>query len=306
VLPDKKTFELVARQLGISEAFVEKDWHVTQAIRAIANITLPGFNLVFSGGTALSKAHRLIQRFSEDIDFIIFAPEKTQSRKSRSDLKHAVLKSLRDAGFRIEDNQVKARNENRFFVIEMDYETSFSRPNSLRPHIQIELIVKTTQLPAVALPVSSFVTELTNQPPEVESIGCINVVENAADKLSALAWRIPDRVRGDPDDDPAIVRHIHDLAMLKDIALAHEKFPSLVNFCMRQDDNRAKNNRLSVGLSMHEKFENMLSIFDTDSKYPREYDQFVKGVSYSAEDATPDFRTAVAAIKVLIEIVGKS
>lgn len=299
-LPDKKTFELAGKQLNINEVFVEKDWYVTQALRVIAKVNRPGFKLVFSGGTALSKAHKITQRFSEDIDFIIAAPEEIQTRKARSDLKHAVLQALRDGGFKIESHQVQARNENRFIAIDLDYETSFLRSDSLRPHIQIEMTVKTTQLPPVDLSASSFINELSGKSPEVEKISCLDAVENAADKLSALTWRVLDRRRGEPGDDPTLVRHIHDLAMLRDVALSRAEFSKLVAVCMARDDGRSKNNSKFSGISMADKFDRLLATLNSDTEYSREYDQFVKGVSYSTEDATPSFKAAVEAIKTLV------
>ena len=50
-----------------SPTLVEKDWHVVQALAAIAAADTVPLRLVFGGGTALSRAHRLIQRMSEDI-----------------------------------------------------------------------------------------------------------------------------------------------------------------------------------------------------------------------------------------------
>jgi hypothetical protein len=41
---------------------------------------------------------------------------------------------------------------------------------------------------------------------------CVDPVETADDKLSALAWRVPARDRTRADDDPTIIRHLHDLA----------------------------------------------------------------------------------------------
>lgn len=304
VLPDKKTFELIARELGISEAFVEKDWFVTQALSVIAKIKHPEFKFVFSGGTALSKAHKLIQRFSEDIDFILIISKKNQNRKTRSDLKHAILKTLRDGGFQIEENKIQARNENRFIAIDMNYESSFTRPNSLRPHIQIEMTVKTTQLPPVDLSVSSFVAELTKKAAEVERISCMDPAENAADKLSALAWRVLGRVHDDLEGNPTVVRHIYDLAMLQDVALNHTQFPNMITTCMEHDESRLRSNSKFVGLSMQEKFKLMLSKLDSDTEYAREYDRFVKGVLYSATDLAPDFALAVEAIKRLVKKAG--
>jgi Nucleotidyl transferase AbiEii toxin, Type IV TA system len=51
-----------------SPVLVEKDWYVVRALAAIRTTDVRPFRLVFSGGTGLSRAHRLIRRMSEDID----------------------------------------------------------------------------------------------------------------------------------------------------------------------------------------------------------------------------------------------
>ncbi|GEO01913.1 MULTISPECIES: nucleotidyl transferase AbiEii/AbiGii toxin family protein [Novosphingobium] len=67
--PDSRTLGRVAGTLAVDEAFVEKDWYVVQAIRALLTLDDADFTPVFSGGTSLLKGHGLIKRFSEDIDF---------------------------------------------------------------------------------------------------------------------------------------------------------------------------------------------------------------------------------------------
>ncbi len=55
---------------GLDFAFLEKDWYATELIAlavAYANSDDSKFQLLFGGGTSLSKAHKLIQRFSEDV-----------------------------------------------------------------------------------------------------------------------------------------------------------------------------------------------------------------------------------------------
>lgn len=54
-----------------SPALVEKDFHVAKALAAVEMLDTSHLRLVFSGGTALCRAHRLIRRMSEDIDFKI-------------------------------------------------------------------------------------------------------------------------------------------------------------------------------------------------------------------------------------------
>lgn len=55
---------------GLPSVAIEKDWWVTMALNA--SFSLPySKNIVFKGGTSLSKGWNLIERFSEDIDLAI-------------------------------------------------------------------------------------------------------------------------------------------------------------------------------------------------------------------------------------------
>ncbi len=55
---------------GLQQNAIEKDWWVTLALKACF-LTQWKDNLVFKGGTSLSKAWGLIERFSEDIDLVM-------------------------------------------------------------------------------------------------------------------------------------------------------------------------------------------------------------------------------------------
>jgi len=56
---------IVADEVGVQEALVEKDYWVTHALWALETA---GFRVHLKGGTSLSKGYGLIQRFSEDLD----------------------------------------------------------------------------------------------------------------------------------------------------------------------------------------------------------------------------------------------
>ena len=57
------------RGQGLRAAIIEKDYHVTEALR-IDSPAARG-KIIFKGGTSLSKGWNLIQRFSEDIDLFL-------------------------------------------------------------------------------------------------------------------------------------------------------------------------------------------------------------------------------------------
>src|ERR1035437_8696890 len=67
----------VQKHFGLpSQALVEEDWYVVKALAAIVAVDAAPFRLVFGGGTALSRAQRLIRRMSENIDLKIISDER--------------------------------------------------------------------------------------------------------------------------------------------------------------------------------------------------------------------------------------
>jgi hypothetical protein len=64
-------FSEAAAKLGISPTIIEKDFWVCIVLKLLFLKSPFGKSLVFKGGTSLSKAHGLIERFSEDIDLVL-------------------------------------------------------------------------------------------------------------------------------------------------------------------------------------------------------------------------------------------
>jgi len=58
-----------AQATGLNEQFVEKDYYVTEVLRIVADAY--GEQVIFKGGTSLSKGWALIDRFSEDVDLFV-------------------------------------------------------------------------------------------------------------------------------------------------------------------------------------------------------------------------------------------
>lgn len=69
-----------ADELRLAPHFVEKDYWVTQVVRALHEHHPGGF--VLKGGTSLSKGYGLISRFSEDVDILV-QPSHDDSMKRR-------------------------------------------------------------------------------------------------------------------------------------------------------------------------------------------------------------------------------
>jgi hypothetical protein len=84
---------------------VEKDFWVCWTLRELFTLPEIGEHLTFKGGTSLSKAWGLIQRFSEDIDLVVDkealgfggddAPEKAPSKKKCRERLEALMEASR-------------------------------------------------------------------------------------------------------------------------------------------------------------------------------------------------------------------
>jgi predicted nucleotidyltransferase component of viral defense system len=99
----KLAFEQAAAQRGLAASSVEKDFWVCWTLGVLFEMPELAPHLTFEGGTSLSKAWGLIDRFSEDIDLTIdraalgfdgedspeHAPSTKQLRKRLKDLKAA-------------------------------------------------------------------------------------------------------------------------------------------------------------------------------------------------------------------------
>jgi hypothetical protein len=73
-LPNENRQELfleTARKLGVLPIIIEKDFWVCWVLMQIFSIDGLKQHLTFKGGTSLSKAYQLIDRFSEDVDLTI-------------------------------------------------------------------------------------------------------------------------------------------------------------------------------------------------------------------------------------------
>lgn len=67
----KALFHNTAAKMGMTDAIIEKDFWVCYMLDYLFHRSAWKDNIAFKGGTSLSKAYGLIERFSEDIDLIL-------------------------------------------------------------------------------------------------------------------------------------------------------------------------------------------------------------------------------------------
>ncbi|MBK8388229.1 MAG: nucleotidyl transferase AbiEii/AbiGii toxin family protein [Saprospiraceae bacterium] len=82
----RDAIRFTSQQMNLKPEYIEKDYWVTYALFAIYNNEI-GKETVFKGGTALSKCYNMIERFSEDIDFVVLRREGETDSQLKSKLK---------------------------------------------------------------------------------------------------------------------------------------------------------------------------------------------------------------------------
>jgi len=283
-----------------SPVLVEKDWHVVRALAAITTADVKPFRLVFSGGTALSRAHRLTRRMSEDIDLKIVS-DAPRSRAELRTLRDTITRALLNAGFEFDPANTVHRdsgNASRYTIYRLPYAPLVAGEGALRPEIQVETAVWPLRLPSVEQSVTSFWAEAFKQPPEVPSISCAALVETVAEKFVALTRRAGAELAeaGGPRDK-TLVRHVYDLHIVRShydpaqvIALAREIIRTDVEAYGHQFPAYRKNPvaetlRAVGGLA-------------TDDRFATNYATFLRDMVYGE---APDFKTAIATISALAD-----
>ena len=172
-------FQAIATKKGMTPFAVEKDWWVSRTLEIIFQMDIAK-HLVFKGGTSLSKAWKLINRLSEDIDLAI---DKEFFKSYNGDISKTKITRLRKeagvytTGTFFKELQAEFRkkdfNELQFKVIdtkesdqdpriiEIYYPNIIFQPTEyVLPRVQIEISCRSLREPFTDKSVGSLVDEV--------------------------------------------------------------------------------------------------------------------------------------------------
>lgn len=215
-----------ATELGKPVPIVEKDYYVTMVLKLLA-ARAP--KCVFKGGTSLSKAYHMIDRFSEDIDITSAEPLSQGMRKK---LKNDVIQSISDDLNLPISNWDKAQSRRDFNRYIFGYSPLDATVTDIvPPGVQMEVVLSSLAFPTVQLDVDSLVYRFLSRdnmdvvdeydlhpfPMTVQTIE-----RTFADKVFALCdYYLTGKIQRKS-------RHIYDLYMLLPKVLLDEEFRRLV------------------------------------------------------------------------------
>lgn len=151
----------VASATGIPMAHVEKDFWVTEVLRGVARHSAEtGVSAVFKGGTSLSKAFGLLQRFSEDIDIIVMVPGESVG-KDNACLKSFVAAAETATGLAADvDPTTATKGVKR--TVTLAYPTA-APPVALSQGVRLELGVRGGTMPMIQRSVTSLLVQHGSQ-----------------------------------------------------------------------------------------------------------------------------------------------
>lgn len=196
----------VRKDVKLPLYIIEKDWWVVQTLRLISNIAVAE-HLVFKGGTSLSKAWGLIDRFSEDIDLAInrefFGFSGDISRTQVGKLKDAsskylsgdflfiLKKTFDNAGFSDVDLSVVDRKDpdDDPVKIEVIYPTVTEYSDYVQSRVLLEIGSRSLMEPSTICSFRSMIGEVFPALPFADdniSIRCVNPERTFLEKLFLL------------------------------------------------------------------------------------------------------------------------
>lgn len=301
-LPPVEIIDEIAIELGVDSSFVEKDWFATQILSEIAQVESP--EIIFTGGTSLSKGYNLIKRFSEDLDFRIITSEPSITRGDRKNIRGDIISKIRNIpDISIVEDSLLSQNSSKFFSFNIIYPQTFAPSVSLRPHLKLEFCFENYILKPEYCDIRSFITHYSNSKSDIDCrIKTISPIEIAADKFSALLWRINIHDRGaEPgttENDPTVLRHLHDLSSLFNVINNSSEFQNIVHASFERDRGRKGSDRVK---SLKELSQDVFAKLTSDPLYSQEYAKFVAAMSYAPADEQIHFNDAVMNFNILSE-----
>lgn len=243
---NKELFEKILidvnNDTSISNELIIKDYYITLFLKELVKI-VPG--ILFKGGTSLSKCHRVINRFSEDIDLSLNEENYTISKKRK--LKYEIIDLCDKLGFTI-TNISDIRSRRKYNCYQIKY--TDNKNEKLKDILLVETVFMVKAYPYEQKEVTSIIYDYLLKNNKIDIIEeydmkpfLINVQtlqRTFIDKVFAICdyYLSNKTIR--------LSRHIYDLYMLKDFVKYDNEFKELVKELKKIE----KNMKLVIVLKM--------------------------------------------------------
>lgn len=141
-----------ANEMSIPTNVIEKDYYVTIVLKALAANTK---DLVFKGGTSLTKCYQLLDRFSEDIDLSYAAEAGVPGESKKKQLKNNIVSTMDTYGFII-NNLDATRSRRNYNCYRASYPSIYGQNNVLKTELVIETYIAMLPFPTTKRMVDNY------------------------------------------------------------------------------------------------------------------------------------------------------
>ncbi len=222
----KDIITIVSEKSGLEESIIEKDYYVSIILKELAD---RNNNVVFKGGTSLSKAYHVIDRFSEDID-ITFDQRLGEARRKK--VKYQLLQPISELLELPIDNWNTIESDKDYNHYDFLYKSVINEDRSgLRPFVKLETALMSYAYPTEEKEITSFIYDylVEDEPEIINEFGLVpfsmkvqSLSRTFIDKLFAVCdyFMINKPIRNS--------RHLYDIYKMKDQISFDETFACLV------------------------------------------------------------------------------
>lgn len=210
-----------ANTLGIRPEFIEKDYWITRTLQRMAQ-NQSAEKVVFKGGTSLSKAYRLTNRFSEDIDIAVIEADSF----SGNQLKMLIKRLAKDMASDLEERIIPdvTSKGSRFYKAIYLYPNLVGLPSPTinAGQLLIEINTYANPYPYIKHDISSFITDylsVINRQDLIEQYELEPFSINVLDKRRTIVEKLVSLIRFSFEEDSlraiaSKIRHFYDLYYL--------------------------------------------------------------------------------------------
>lgn len=308
-MPNKKELrelvEVTRQHINLLETVIEKDYYVTQIIHNLSGIENEYFRLVFCGGTCLAKAHKLVKRMSEDVDFKVQL--KNKENLSRSHLNKELKKFHRQVKSslilpELSVSEEVARNEGKYQRIVLKYPYSFPMSQTLRPEIMLEFTLSDIRLPINELQVKTIIEDTLKDVHLFTSpiIKCVSINETAIEKWVGLTRRVSAIELGREADDKTLIRHLYDLNAINQANKVNSDFIELAKSVIKSDAKQFKNQHLEYAANPEDLIKQSLALLKSKPLWKERYDEFIEVMVYDNTNAL-EYGMAISVLERISE-----
>lgn len=301
----------VATELGLNPFVIEKDFYLTHAISIITQVEHKNFDLIFQGGTSLSKAYRIIQRMSEDADFRVCFKDSGQlmsheaKRRELREFRHQLVLELRSQGYVIDEQDIHVRNEGQFMSLRVQYPSAFATVIGIKPYLSLEFFQGEVRTPVEEKNVTSLVKQVLGDKVGHQQfkVKCISVIETATEKWVALTRRVATASQHPHYRDSTLVRHLYDLFEIERSGYFTDYFEKLVVDIIDSDRRQFKSHNEAYFQNPIQEIQRAIQELNNKPEWRNHWEQFVNVMVYS--ERIPTYAELVANVNTKTELALK-